>query len=530
MSIHNKIKTVFICVSLFFGMHLSATLTLDEDITWNVIGLDSNNVNDGPNKFPVGVRACNTGTTTETNVTATFFWDSTNNLINLSSSDTYTIDELLPGDCHDFYFEVEVTRDAAAYDTTREFHIEVTSDAGVTYSTPIGHELYVERLISQNRNSNIDLVLNSDPLADSVTVYVGETLTFTGTADTATNGYEQIEAYFGFNPDVFRIIDIQTTYSAGGTSDTLYGDGCGWDEEPSSPTYRECLGTGKNGGALEVVYTVEIIEAGSGTLGGLVYDFSGSSYHYNSDFGDLAESLTYTAAYKSNLSITKTDNLATTTGGSTITYDIVVTNDGPSPAIGASIADTFPTDLENISWTCTADADSVCNQTSGTGDINTTADIASGETLTYTITADVVLSPSGDLSNTATVTSPPGYDPEDDLTDNTATDITEIPLADFTITKDNAATEFTPGTAFTYTIVATNNGPDAGDGAVISDVFTAAFTNVTWTCVAANGAVCPNPDSGGVTTELNETIATFPANGSVTYTISGTYSSDMADY
>ena len=29
--------------------------------TWNVIGLDSNNVNVGPNRFPVGARVCNTG-------------------------------------------------------------------------------------------------------------------------------------------------------------------------------------------------------------------------------------------------------------------------------------------------------------------------------------------------------------------------------------------------------------------------------------------------------------------------------------
>src|SRR5689334_18691046 len=30
-------------------------------ITWNIIGLDSNNVNVGPNHFPVGARVCNTG-------------------------------------------------------------------------------------------------------------------------------------------------------------------------------------------------------------------------------------------------------------------------------------------------------------------------------------------------------------------------------------------------------------------------------------------------------------------------------------
>ena len=37
-------------------------------ITWNVIGLDSNDVTTGPNLFPVGVRVCNTGDADVTNV------------------------------------------------------------------------------------------------------------------------------------------------------------------------------------------------------------------------------------------------------------------------------------------------------------------------------------------------------------------------------------------------------------------------------------------------------------------------------
>ena len=34
-----------------------------EPMTWNVIGLDSNNVNVGPNRFPIGARVCNAGPT-----------------------------------------------------------------------------------------------------------------------------------------------------------------------------------------------------------------------------------------------------------------------------------------------------------------------------------------------------------------------------------------------------------------------------------------------------------------------------------
>ena len=40
-------------------------------ITWGIVGLDSNNVNVGPNTFAYGARVCNTGTTAATNVVAT---------------------------------------------------------------------------------------------------------------------------------------------------------------------------------------------------------------------------------------------------------------------------------------------------------------------------------------------------------------------------------------------------------------------------------------------------------------------------
>ena len=535
-----NVLKIFLLFTTLIGFAATnyAALTLDDDITWNIIGLDSNKVADGPNLFPSGVRVCNIGATTETNVTATFVWDSANSLVNLSSSNTFTVDEILSGECHDFYFQVEVTRDSAAYDTTREFHIEVTSDAGITYSTPLGHELYVEHLISQNRNDNIDIVLDSDPTADPVTVFVGETLTFTGTATTATNGYEQIESYFGFNPDIFRILDIQTTYGTGDIQDTLYSDACTWDEDPASPTYKECIATGKDGGDVTVLYTVEIIAAGSGILGGVVYDFSGSSYHYNTDFGDPLESLVYTAAYKSNLSITKTDNLTTASAGETITYNIVVSNAGPSPAMDAVITDTFPAELENITWTCaTTDLNSSCDVTSGSGDINTTADIASGESVTYTITADVIAVPTQDLSNTAMVASPAGYYPEDDLTDNSATDTTDIPIADLAITKDDGNLTYTPGDTFTYTITVSNSGPDGVTGALVEDLFSTisgGFTNVSWTCTTTDSS-CITGDAIGTeittaqTTDISQ-LVDISNGGTVVFTVTGTFSANMAAY
>jgi hypothetical protein len=43
--------------------------------TWNVVGLDSNNLSSGPDTFQVGARVCNTGGSAVTNIVGNFIWD-----------------------------------------------------------------------------------------------------------------------------------------------------------------------------------------------------------------------------------------------------------------------------------------------------------------------------------------------------------------------------------------------------------------------------------------------------------------------
>src|SRR2546429_5138570 len=91
--------------------------------TWNVIGLDSNNVNSGPNTFQTGARICNTGGAAVTNVTTNLIWDTSNALINLSGPSTLTMASLEAGACTDFYSTVVVPRSSSAYNPTGRFHI-----------------------------------------------------------------------------------------------------------------------------------------------------------------------------------------------------------------------------------------------------------------------------------------------------------------------------------------------------------------------------------------------------------------------
>ena len=81
------------------------------------------------------------------------------------------------------------------------------------------------------------------------------------------------------------------------------------------------------------------------------------------------------------------------------------------------------------------------------------------------------------------------------------------------------------GSAISYTVTATNTGSVAADGTLVTDTLPASLTNATWTCTPSGGAACPNPSGNG---SLAETIATFPAGGSVVYTINATIPANAA--
>ncbi len=64
------------------------------------------------------------------------------------------------GACQDAYFEVEVTTTAAAYNTFRRYYITAQDGNGSginSGSTPRPRLLYVEHLISQNRNATLNV-------------------------------------------------------------------------------------------------------------------------------------------------------------------------------------------------------------------------------------------------------------------------------------------------------------------------------------------------------------------------------------
>ncbi len=296
----------------------ATTLTIAR-ITWNVIGLDSNDVTVGPDTFPVGVRVCNTGAEAATNVSVDFVLDAdadANDYIVLESGslDPLTLSSLAVGACSDFYFTVVVSRTTCAFapppanackDPEEDYHIVASADNAGSVQTNTGYELYVEKLISQARNSAADIFCDTtggtfnsisyvgcsgvDP---SYSVLVGQTYKFTYLFTTAPGGYEEISSFIDLPNYVFQILSVTTTFTqpVGFSGNELYQDGCGWDPDPASGTYNECtIGGGaetKYGGDAVTVYMIKILSSSANgstlTTNGYVYDFSGSSYHLDS--------------------------------------------------------------------------------------------------------------------------------------------------------------------------------------------------------------------------------------------------------
>ncbi|HEX3559239.1 MAG TPA: DUF11 domain-containing protein [Pyrinomonadaceae bacterium] len=199
-----------------------------------------------------------------------------------------------------------------------------------------------------------------------------------------------------------------------------------------------------------------------------------------------------------DLSITKTDGVTNTFQGATVTYTVVVKNNGTYPVTG-TVTDTVPATLTGVTWTCAASAGSSCTAASGSGNsVSTSATLAASGTATYTISGTVNAS-SGTLANTATV-AVPSWLTDATPANNTATDTDSIvSAADLSITKAAAST-FAVGNNASYTLTVHNAGPQSATGTItVTDTLPAGLSYVSasgtgWTCSNASGTVtCTNP-------------------------------------
>jgi LPXTG-site transpeptidase (sortase) family protein len=436
---------ILFLIIAFFGSAIPSTADSPDleiiSITWNVVGLDANDVNQGPNVYSIGARICNNGDAAATNMTVGFFWDATSPFINLidPENNEYLFPSLAIDACTEVYFPIVITRDVNAYDSSASFYLAVSAENIAPLYSPGNREIYVERLAAV---PNLSITNITGPNR----VLVGQTYEYVVTSNTGSEYYEQLVHFLGMPESMFRLIEVSTSYErpALATNDLLYADACGWENDLTSPDYRSCVGpinyiTGDVGGTVVTTYTLEVLAAGTTNLVPTLYGYNDGNYEYNQDYG--ADSLAITAVVPSTISIPIIVNpptptvleatptltaTATATGtiianpamskvgnrtqlifGQTLTFTITVRNNGTAPALNVRLSDS----LEAYAYLRVTSPTTTQGTARIEGNANRTviADIGTinpNQVVTVTFQISVITTPAStqSLFNTATIT------------------------------------------------------------------------------------------------------------------------------
>ncbi len=353
-------------------------------------------------------------------------------------------------------------------------------------------------------------------MVDMPTANNGDILTYTFIVD--NNGPAAIDGQNGafsveFTPDLINV--SWTCVGADGASCTAMGTGNTIDENPVMPANSSIMFTVMAEIGPAAVDDI-LVEASVAVFNGLIDPVPGN---------DFATSIVMIGAPNFDLEITKTDNEIEVLPGDPLVYDIVVTHLGDT-LTNATVTDTFPVGLTNITWTCMASVKlSVCPPT-GNGDINTPVIIEAGSSLTFTVNAMVDPAFSGLISNTAEVlVDLPDVDPNP--ANNIATDMTTVtPInADLAITKTDNQMTANPGDMLMYDITVQHVGDAPVQNATVIDNFPGGLNNIAWTCIAQAGANCPNNGTGNIDVQVGlnpGTSLTFFVNAEIDPAFLGT--------
>ncbi len=428
----------------------AGTLTLVKG-SWDTVGLDHNNVADGPNQYPIQIHVTNSAGTTATNVTGTLTWNTVNAYIYLAPNETAvkTLGDIAPGATVDLFYLIEVGRDSNAYNTTRDYTITVSGDNTGAPADTITGTLLVERLRSQARNEVVSIV------ASTTTPTVGDTFTVTVSSETGASNYTIVNLPASeYNPTVIEPVGVTVTF------DTTTSNNVRLDL-PNSDVFTS-------------VWTFRAVAPGTSGITSFITDESGGSFHYNADFPDT---ITITVRGKADLRLEKTVDNPTPNIGDNVTFTITVYNDGPNAATNVAVEDILPAGLTYVSDT---PSQGTYNNVTGIWTVGT---INSGASATLQITAQVT--GSGTITNIAQVNASDQYDPDSiPDNDNPAEDDQDsasitVQQADLRMEKivDNASPNV--GDNVTFTITVYNDGPDAATNVTVEDILPAGLTYVS---------------------------------------------------
>ena len=330
---------------------MAATTLSAEIVSWQVIGLDSNQpASSEPELYLVQAQVTNSGGETATGVDATLSLGAPTPTdcgggpcVFLVSPATYSIGSIAPGAKADAFWTVRVVKTAAAEGTETPITVSVTAAnapavaatqlprTGLCSPDTAGGILRVEGLVSQNRNHVLSYAVSPGiQLPDgSWEVVLGSSFTVTVIAHTATD-YNEISVPAIVDPSG-NLTPIATSfdYENGATDDDIY--------------------TLEAGGNVTAEYVYRAAGIGDVSLSQLIYDCSGSSYHYNSDYRVNSVTIHVVGApSQPSMSLTKqVSPSGTVSPGDRVTFTITYTNTGLAPATNFVITDVVDPSLND---------------------------------------------------------------------------------------------------------------------------------------------------------------------------------------
>ncbi len=194
------------------------------------------------------------------------------------------------------------------------------------------------------------------------------------------------------------------------------------------------------------------------------------------------------ATAEADLRLTKTANVQSAAAGTTMSWTLNVSNNGPSNALNTIVSDSLPAQLTSYTiapaGVC-GPANDISNCDLGTLDAGQTVSII----VTTPIPSDVG---NATLDNTASVTSDVTDPDEENNGGSASVDVTA--RADINLTKTATPNPFQPGSPVTYTIAVLNAGPSLATGVAVTDILPDAVT-------LASAPVVTGSDNG--TCEVN---------------------------
>lgn len=250
-----------------------------------------------------------------------------------------------------------------------------------------------------------------------------------------------------------------------------------------------------------------------------------STDSYDPDLTDNVASASINLLRAADLAIVKSATPANAPAGSTISYTLTVTNNGPSDAQNVVITDTVA-DLTQLSLgTVTGTTGgAACSAPQGGSLRCTVATLANGATATVTLTGVLGsgLAAGVVVGNIATVTS--GTADTNAVNNSAAGQVTTTTAsADVRLTKTASPTAPIAGGPITYTITATNFGPSDAQNVVVTDTLPSGVTIASATS-SRGSCVLDTPSVGKIQCPVGGLLAGSSGGpgASATITLTGT--------